>query len=194
MLPSKQDNDSLKLLTMPIVNDIDEVMSMQISGFNAELSALVIRIEEIRSRSVDLTYVTELSQLYVFREQLLEDSFRASVEAVRIAERRLELLSSLDERARVLIELAKHRLEKAASVATLDLLQSGLTQQRAEELTGETPEVIEAIKILRTVRALPARFRSGVNCCPELIAAFMDELGEKLQRWANDFVGFSCPA
>ncbi len=191
MLLSEQDTASLKMLTMPIVNDIDEVMSMQISGFNAELSELVIRIEEIRSRSVDLTYVTELNQLYVLREQLLEDSFRASAEAVRIAERRLELLSSLDERARVLIKLAKHRLEQAAAIASRDLLQSGLTRKRAEELTVEVPEVVEAIQLLRTVRALPARFRSELNCCPELIAAFIDDLGEKLQRWSNEFVGFT---
>lgn len=183
------DRTNLGRLHLTLTENFDAESWQLANEFNAELADLLGRIDAVNRVCLDLTEISRLRQLDELRSKFQDDQFRNSIDALRLAERRLELIAILDDRIHLALKAARANYVEVGTIVSCPVDDGHMSQQAVESPLIDVSDLAAKRRHIGGLKYLASEIRMFNNVAPEWIGDLIDDLGTRLQEWANGFVG-----
>lgn len=184
------DRDNIAQLRLTLTEPFDAESWRLANDFNSELSELLGRLDSVNRFCLDLTDISRLGQLEEIRDRIQRGQFKNALDALQLAERRLELVAMLDDRIHVALNAARADYAAACSVARCAADNGSSSVRVANPSHIDAAELTEKRRHIETLRHLASEIRMFNNVAPQWIGELIDKLGSRLHKWAYDFIGF----
>lgn len=186
---TKFDRTSLARLHLTLTDNFDPESRYLANQFNAELAKLLSRIDATNRVCLDLNDISRLRQLDEIRSKLQDDQFQNALDALHLAERRLELIAIMDDRIHFALRDAKASYVEVSTTVSCAVDDVHVSLQSAGTPAIDVADLAERRKHIDCLKHLASEIRMFNNVSPEWIGELVENLGCRLQVWANEFVG-----